>query len=190
MFQITPYTRIISVQVCSIMCNAAVGWYKCQGICGWCKNKARHISITWVAHAPGMPGTFTPLPRISNPDMHHGTYVTHVPWCMSGSLTSGFLWSRWREKYSQHSWRMRNSQFYVFGKRPIVPWPDHNQLLTIHASDLMRRRWIITLSTHILRIITRQIVKLYIDLQKFGITWSTSGMPEYWYPLWNTYCPW
>ena len=25
----------------------------------------------------------------SDPDMHHGTCVTHVPWCMSGSLTHG-----------------------------------------------------------------------------------------------------
>ena len=28
--------------------------------------------------------------------MHHGTYVTHVPWCMPGSLTSSFLWNRSR----------------------------------------------------------------------------------------------
>ena len=26
-------------------------------------------------------------PRVSDPDMHHGTCLTHVPWCMSGSLT-------------------------------------------------------------------------------------------------------
>ena len=46
--------------------------------------------------------------------MHHSTCVTHVPWCMSGSLTrSG------GGKRSRHSWRMRNPQFYVSGKRPI-----------------------------------------------------------------------
>ena len=28
-------------------------------------------------------------PLISDPGMHHGTCVTHVPWCMSGSLTCG-----------------------------------------------------------------------------------------------------
>ena len=28
-------------------------------------------------------------PLFSDPDMHHGTCVTHVPWCMSGSLTRG-----------------------------------------------------------------------------------------------------
>ena len=47
-----------------------------------------------VVHAPGMPGTFSPSSWVSDPDMHHGTCVTHVPWCMPGSLTSGFLWSR------------------------------------------------------------------------------------------------
>ena len=45
--------------------------------------------------------------------------VRHVPWCMPGSLTSGFLRSRWREKRSRHSWRMRNTQFYASVKRPI-----------------------------------------------------------------------
>ena len=28
-------------------------------------------------------------PLIRDPGMHHGTCVTHVPWCMSGSLTCG-----------------------------------------------------------------------------------------------------
>ena len=46
-----------------------------------------------VAHALRMPGTFSPPPTwneplVSDPDMHHRTCITHVPWCMSGSLTS------------------------------------------------------------------------------------------------------
>ena len=28
-------------------------------------------------------------PLVSDPGMHHGTCVTHVPWCMSGSLAPG-----------------------------------------------------------------------------------------------------
>ena len=72
-----------------------------------------------VVHAPGMPGTFSQPPQYSDPDMHHGTCVTHVPWCMPGSLISGFLWSWWRRKRSRHSRRMRNPQFYVSGKRPM-----------------------------------------------------------------------
>ena len=48
-----------------------------------------------VARAPAMPGTFSRnrLQRkrlVNDPGMHHGTCVTQVPWCMSGSLTRGF----------------------------------------------------------------------------------------------------
>ena len=57
----------------------------------WASCQIRKIA---GAHAPGMPGTFSPSPQVSDPDMHHGTCVTHVPWCMPGSLTSGFLWNR------------------------------------------------------------------------------------------------
>ena len=47
---------------------------------------------------------------------HHGLAI---PWCMSGSLTSGFLWTRWREKRSRHSRRMHKPPFYASGKRPM-----------------------------------------------------------------------
>ena len=72
-----------------------------------------------VAHAPGMAETFFPRSRVSDLDMHHGPCVTHVPWCMAGSLTSGFLRSQWWGKRSRHSRRMRNPQFCVSGKRSI-----------------------------------------------------------------------
>ena len=62
----------------------------------------------------------TLTPRFSDPVMPHDTCVTHMPWCMPGSLTIGFLWSRWRERRSRHSRRMHNPQFYVSGKRPIA----------------------------------------------------------------------
>ena len=32
---------------------------------------------------------FQRKPLVSDPGMHHGTCLTHVPWCMSGSLTCG-----------------------------------------------------------------------------------------------------
>ena len=91
----------------------------CEGKHGCHGPLTRYVTLR-VAHAPGMPGTFSPSPRISDPDMHHGTCVMHVPWCMPGSLTNGFLGSRWREKRSQHSWCMRNPQFGVSGKSPMV----------------------------------------------------------------------
>ena len=77
---------------------------------------ARYVKLR-VPHAPVMPGTFSPPPWVSDPDKHHGTCVTHVPWCMPGSLTSSFPWSLWRGKRSRHSRWMSNPQFYVSGKR-------------------------------------------------------------------------
>ena len=59
---------------------------------------ARYVKL--VAHAPGMSETFSPSPGVSDADMHHGTCVTHVPWCMPGWLICGFLWSRWWGKFS------------------------------------------------------------------------------------------
>ena len=53
-------------------------------------------------------------PSVSDPGMHHGTWVTHVPWCMSGSQPAV------AGKRSRHSRRMRNPQFYVSGKTPIT----------------------------------------------------------------------
>ena len=82
---------------------------------------ARYVKLR-VAHSSGMPGTFSPPPRVIDPDMHHDTCVTHVPWCMPGSITSGYLWSRWREKRSWHFRRMRNPQPYVSAKRPMIAY--------------------------------------------------------------------
>ena len=101
---------------------------------------ARYVKLR-VVHAPGMLGTFSSHPRISDPDMHHGTCVTHVLWCMPASLTSGWPWSRWWEKCSRHSRRMRTPQFYVSGKRPIA-WP-------LQRSDLQSITWVsLALHTH------------------------------------------
>ena len=70
---------------------------------------ARYVKVR-AAHAPGMPGSISPPTRVSNPDMPHGPCVTHVPWYMLRSLTSGFHWSQWWGKLSRC---MRNTQFYV-----------------------------------------------------------------------------
>ena len=67
----------------------------------------RYVKLR-VVHAPGMPRTFSPPPRVSDPDMHHGTCVTHMPWrmpcCKPGSLTSGFIWSWWQGKRILRIW--------------------------------------------------------------------------------------
>ena len=100
----------------------------------------RYVKLQ-IAHAPGIPGTLSPPPRVSDPDMRHDTCVTHMPWCMPESLTSRFLWSRWRGKRSRHSRCMCNPQFYVAAKRPIcmwVPQPCHHFthiFLTRHLNE-------------------------------------------------------
>ena len=53
---------------------------------------ARYVK-SWVAHAPGMQGTFSPPPTskqtASYRSRHASRHVRHVPWCMSGWLTRG-----------------------------------------------------------------------------------------------------
>ena len=62
--------------------------------------------------------------------------VFPVPLCMSGSLTSGFLWSLWRGKRSRHSRHMRNPQFYVSGKRPMPQWGLWCQIAGLELAHL------------------------------------------------------
>ena len=73
------------------------------------------------------------ISSMQHADMHHGTCVTPMPWCMVGSLISGFPRSLWQGERSRHSRRKRNPQFYVSCKRlitgamtrfcPIQWWP-------------------------------------------------------------------
>ena len=97
---------------------------------------ARWVKLR-VAHAPAMPGTFSPPPSVRERNMHHGTCVTHVPWCMPGSLTSGFFWSQWRGKRSRHSRRMRNPHLYVTGKRPMGEYTSPRNAPVIYVPEVM-----------------------------------------------------
>ena len=96
---------------------------------------ARYIKVR-VAHAPWIPGTFSPTPQVIDLDMHHDTCVTHVPWCMSGSITRGFLWSRRRGICSRHSQRMRNPHSSVSGKRHMG-WSDAGRYYHIRQGQFM-----------------------------------------------------
>ena len=76
--------------------------------------------LSRVARVPGIPGTFSQPPQVSDPDVHYGTCVTHVPWCTPRSLSHGFLWRRGRGKRSRYSRRMHNPQFYVSVRVPVI----------------------------------------------------------------------
>ena len=74
----------------------------------------------------------------------HGTYVTHVPWCMPESLTTGFLWSRCRGKRSRHSRHMRNPQFCVSGKRPMVVRRHDPIIVDVNAAVPLAQKHVMT----------------------------------------------
>ena len=86
----------------------------------------RYVKLR-VAHVPGMAGMFYLLPRVSNPDMHHGTRETQVPWCMLGSLTCSFLRSRWQGKRFRHSGACANRNFAYLVRGP---WHCIHSLMT------------------------------------------------------------
>ena len=67
-------------------------------------------------------------PLLSDPGMHHGTCVTHVPWCMSGSLSHGG---------GENVPGMRNLQCYVSGKRPvdIFWWVQMQHYTSAHQNE-------------------------------------------------------
>ena len=67
-----------------------------------------------LAHAPGMPETFSPSLTSKETASWPSRAVMHV----------GIANSQWRGKRSRHSRSMRNPQFYVSGKRPIL-WNCH-----------------------------------------------------------------
>ena len=95
---------------------------------------ARYVKLR-VAHASGMSGTFSPSPRVGDPDMHHGTCVTHVPWCMPGSLTSGFLWSRRRGKTFP--------AFPAHAQPAILRiWQEAHDWMSYQNGSLLARTWL------------------------------------------------
>ena len=107
---------------------------------------ARYAKLR-VAHTPGMPGNISPprlqrKPLSSDTGMHHATCVTHVPWCMSGSLNRG--------GGGKHSRRMRKPQFYVSGKRlTTVPVQNIGEVYLYHTasgihSSLYKLDWCVT----------------------------------------------
>ena len=67
------------------LCNASSHWPS-----PWASYQIRKIAGCACARNAGKVfprRRFQRKPLVSDPGMHHGTCVTHVPWCMSRSLT-------------------------------------------------------------------------------------------------------
>ena len=91
----------------------------------WSQHASRHMRNCYLARGTSgtRPRHMGLLPDTSNRGCacagNAGTFSPppHVPWCMPGSLISGFLWIR--RKRSRHCRRMRKPQSYVSSKRPM-----------------------------------------------------------------------
>ena len=80
----------------------------------------RYVNLR-VAHAPGIPGTFSPPPISKETDSYRSRHVSrHVRYARA-VMHVGIPKPRWRGKRCRHSWRMRNPQFEISGKKPITP---------------------------------------------------------------------
>ena len=75
----------------------------------------RYVKL-WVAHAPGMPGTFSSKKTAIWRSKHATRHVRHA----RAMMHVGTANPRWRGKRSRHFRCMRNPQFYVFGIRPML----------------------------------------------------------------------
>ena len=107
-------------QLGDLLAGSDAGAANSSGVRDHCRHRplVRYVKLR-VVPAPEMPTVFSPPLWVIDPDMHNGT-CDALSWCMPGSLTSGFRWSRWRGKHSRHSRCMCNPQFYVSAKRPIT----------------------------------------------------------------------
>ena len=68
----------------------------------------------------GNAGNVSPSPQVSDPEMHHSTSTTHVPWYMTESPASGFLWSQWRGKGSRLSCACAARKFTYQVRGPLL----------------------------------------------------------------------
>ena len=85
-----------------------------------------------VAHASGMPGTFSPPPTSKESASHRSQHASRYVRDARTVIHAGIAYPRCRGKRSLHSRRMCNRQFYVSGKGPMIHWikQDKTELST------------------------------------------------------------
>ena len=96
---------------------------------------SRYVKLR-VAHASRIPGTVSPPPRVNDTDMHRGTCVTQMLWCMPGTQTSSFLWNRWRGKRYRHSCTCTTRNFMYLVRGPCTQWHQPCSWTIIYACQL------------------------------------------------------
>ena len=84
-----------------------------------CGSLTRYVKLR-VEQAPGMPGTFSPPPTSKETAGYRYRHASRHVRDARAVMHVGIANPRWRGKRSRHSRRMRNTQFYVSGKRPMA----------------------------------------------------------------------
>ena len=137
-------------------------------------------------------------PLVSNPGMHHGTCVTHLPWCTPGSLTGG---GGENVPYIPGACTTRNFTYLVRG-----PWCESStgfcplgfkRIASILSGN--NQLWILSLyifsiplhvaTTYFLCHVTLRLIVLLYQLQCRNYLWNCFGWyrPKY-YPYSNSEC--
>ena len=106
----------------------------------------------WVAHAPGMPGTFFPPPTSKETASQRSRYASRHVSDARAVMHVGIANSRWWGKRSQHSRCMGNPQFTYLARGPcqnpqeeVVPKEYHYQQSQLWVPNTLknvsRRTW-------------------------------------------------
>ena len=99
------------------------------GVIPWASYQIRKIAGCACAGNAGnvFPDTeFRRKPLVSDPGMHHGTCVAHVPWCMLGSLTGGG-----GENVPGIPGACATRNFTYLARGPYLIWGDAGHHLTV-----------------------------------------------------------
>ena len=127
------YSNTPSISVQRYRYAACYNHKKVFVICIAAVARRRGLSHTWrhppwpftryskmlVAHAPGMPGAFSPPPTSKESASYRSRRASRHVRHARAVMHSGIAYPRCQGKRSRHSRRMRSRQFYVSGKRPI-----------------------------------------------------------------------
>ena len=160
-----PHSRVDICFMLSVLCNEAtfLNWkpYIIVVPCWWyfllsfakCASSdgplTRYLKLR-VGHVPWMPGTFSHhrLQRkllFNDPGMYHGTWVTHVPWCMSRSITRGggktfAAFPAHAQPAISRIWQEAHGQCYVIGVWFFQIRPSHIHMGIITAPVVIGAR--------------------------------------------------
>ena len=143
---------------------------------------ARYVKLR-VAHAPGMPGTFSPPPTSNETAIKRSRHASRHVRDARAVMHVGIANMRWWGKRSRHSRGMRNTQFCVSDKRPIGVAELGHQLMDynqVRAKSLSESWYVVNKNTYSNGILL--LLSCLIHLRKCKIIFIFSIIAQYYPP--------